>query len=46
MEDKIAPNTKVILVLHIFGQSCKMDEIARIVTNHNLKLIEVSCRSV
>jgi dTDP-4-amino-4,6-dideoxygalactose transaminase len=37
---KITPRTKAILVVHIFGNPAKMDEIMEIARRHNLKVIE------
>ncbi len=40
IEEKITPNTKAIIPVHIFGNPCNMDEIKRIADNHNLLIIE------
>ena len=40
VESKITPRTKAILVVHIFGNPSKMDEIMEIARRHNLKVIE------
>lgn len=37
---KITPRTKAILVVHIFGNPAKMDEIMALAAQHNLKVIE------
>lgn len=37
---RITPRTKAILVVHIFGNPAKMDEIMELATRHNLKVIE------
>lgn len=37
---KVTCRTKAILVVHIFGNPAKMDEIMRIAEAHNLKVIE------
>jgi perosamine synthetase len=37
---KITSRTKAILVVHIFGNPAKMDEIMEIARQHNLKVIE------
>ncbi len=40
IEEKITPRTKAIMPVHIFGNPCNMDEIARIAKKHNLFIIE------
>ena len=40
IEEKITPKTKAIMVVHIFGQPCDMDEINRIAKKYNLYVIE------
>ena len=40
IEEKINKYTKAIIPVHEFGQSLKMDEIAKISKKHNLKIIE------
>ncbi len=40
IERCITPRTKAILVVHIFGNPAKMDEIMRIAKKHNLCVIE------
>ncbi len=37
---KITPKTKCILIVHLYGMSCDMDEIIKICNEHNLLLIE------
>ena len=40
VESRITPHTKAILVVHIFGNPAKMDEIMTIAKRHNLYVIE------
>ena len=40
IEKKITPNTKAILVVHIFGGTAEMDEIMSLAKKYNLKVIE------
>lgn len=40
IEEKITPNTKAIMVTHIYGHPCEMDTILQIAKKHNLKVIE------
>lgn len=43
IEKKITEKTKAILVVHMAGFPCKMDEIMAIARRHNLKVIEDAC---
>ena len=40
IEKKITKKTKVIIPVHLYGQSCDMDEIMRISKKYRLKIIE------
>lgn len=40
IEEKITSNTKAILAVHLYGQSCDMDKIMDIANKYNLKVIE------
>lgn len=40
MEKKITPKTKAIMLVHVWGNPCDMDEIVRIARKHNLHIIE------
>lgn len=40
IEEKITPNTKAIIPVHIFGNPCDMDTICTIAKKHNLYIIE------
>lgn len=46
IEEKITPKTKAIMVVHIFGQPCDMDEINRIAKKYNLYVIEDAAQAV
>lgn len=46
IEKAITPKTKAILVVHIFGQAAKMEEILKIARKYKLKVIEDSCESI
>lgn len=39
IEEKITPNTKAILAVHVFGYACDVDEIDKIAKKYNLKVI-------
>ena len=40
IEEKITSKTKAVLVVHLYGQVAKMDEIVRLCNKYNLKLVE------
>ena len=42
---KITPNTKALLIVHLFGQSCDVQPILDICKKHSLKLIEDCCQA-
>ncbi len=41
----ITPKTKAIIVVHLAGFPCEMDEILKIAKDNNLKIIEDACHS-
>ncbi len=43
LEDKITPNTKVIIAQHTYGYPCEMDSIMKIAGRNNLVVIEDCC---
>lgn len=45
IEEKITSKTKVILPVHLYGQTCEMDNINAIAKKYNLKVIEDSAQS-
>ena len=45
IERKITPNTKAVLVTHLYGMASRMDEIVAICKKHNLKLVEDCAQS-
>lgn len=46
IEKAITKQTKAILPVHIFGQSCEMDKIIKIAKKYNLSVIEDACESL
>lgn len=46
IEEKITSKTKAIMPVHIFGQSCDMDQINQIAKKHNLYVIEDAAQAV
>ena len=45
IEEKITKNTKAILAVHLFGQSCDMDKIMELAKKYNLKVVEDCAQS-
>jgi dTDP-4-amino-4,6-dideoxygalactose transaminase len=45
IEDRITPNTKAILPVHIGGAAADMDKIMAIARKHNLVVIEDACQA-
>jgi dTDP-4-amino-4,6-dideoxygalactose transaminase len=45
IEEKITNKTKAIMSVHLYGQTCEMDEINKIAKKYNLKVIEDSAQS-
>jgi perosamine synthetase len=46
IEEAITPNTKAIIVVHIYGNLCDMDEIMRIAKKYNLVVLEDSAEAL
>ncbi len=45
IEDRITDRTRALMIVHLLGQSCNMDEIMPIVEEHELYLIEDCAQS-
>lgn len=45
IEERITNKTKAIMPVHLYGQTCEMDEINKIAKKYNLKVIEDSAQS-
>ncbi|MDQ7062029.1 MAG: DegT/DnrJ/EryC1/StrS family aminotransferase [Sulfurimonas sp.] len=45
IEEKITSKTKAIMPVHLYGQTCEMDNINKIAKKYNLKVIEDSAQS-
>jgi len=43
---KITDKTKAIIPVHLYGQSCEMDEIVSIAKKHKLKIIEDAAQAI
>jgi CDP-6-deoxy-D-xylo-4-hexulose-3-dehydrase len=46
LESAITPKTKAIMLVHVYGNPCEMDELMMIAKKHNLQVIEDSCESM
>jgi dTDP-4-amino-4,6-dideoxygalactose transaminase len=46
VEKKITPKTKAIIPVHLFGQSCEMDQIMAIARKRNIKVIEDAAQAI
>lgn len=46
IKKKITPRTKAIIVVHLYGQAAKMDEIMDIANRFNLKVVEDACQAI
>lgn len=46
LKKKITSNTKVIMMVHVLGNTCNLDELMYIVNKNNLILIEDTCESL
>lgn len=46
IRSKITPKTKAIMVVHLYGHPCEMDEITKIAKEFNLRLIEDCAEAV
>jgi dTDP-4-amino-4,6-dideoxygalactose transaminase len=46
IENKITPNTRAIIPVHLYGQSADMDPIMEIARNHNLTVIEDGAQAI
>ncbi len=45
IESAITKKTKAIMIVHLLGNPCEMNEIIEIANNHNLYIIEDSCEA-
>ena len=46
VEEAITSKTKAIIVVHLYGNPCAMDEIMDIAKRHNLYVVEDACQSL
>lgn len=45
LEEKITDRTKAILVVHLYGQASKMDDVVKLCQKHHLRLVEDCAQS-
>jgi perosamine synthetase len=46
IEEHITPNTKAIVPVHLYGQSCEMDEIMSLSKKHGLAVVEDAAHAI
>ena len=46
LEDKLTPNTKAVLPVHLYGQACEMDEIMVLSLKHNFAVVEDAAHAI
>lgn len=46
IERAISPQTRAVMIVHVYGNPCDMDAIADICRRHNLQLIEDCCEAL
>lgn len=46
IEQHITPRTRVIMVVHLYGQVCWSEELVNIAKKHNLKIIEDNAQAI
>jgi len=45
IEEKVSERTKLIMIVHLYGQTCEMDKINEIARKYNLLIVEDSAQS-
>lgn len=46
IEEKITKRTRAIMPVHLFGQSCDMENVVKLAKKYKLKIIEDSCEAM
>jgi dTDP-4-amino-4,6-dideoxygalactose transaminase len=46
LEDRLTPNTKAVLPVHLYGQACEMDEIMTLSQKHNFAVVEDAAHAI
>jgi len=46
LEEKITPNTKAVIPVHLYGQCCDMDPILALAKQHGFAIVEDACHAL
>lgn len=46
LEDKLTPETKAVVPVHLYGQACDMDEIMALSVKHNFSVVEDAAHAI
>ena len=46
IEDKLTPNTRAVIPVHLYGQPCEMDEIMALSRKHNFAVVEDAAHAI
>lgn len=46
LEEKLTPNTRVVIPVHLYGQCCDMDPILDLAEKHGFAVVEDACHAV
>ena len=46
LEEKLTPNTKAVIPVHLYGQCCDMDAIMELSRRHGFAVVEDACHTV
>ncbi len=46
IEDKLTPNTRAVIPVHLYGQPCEMDEITALSAKHGFSVIEDAAHAI
>ncbi len=46
LKDKITPNTKAVVPVHLYGQCCDMDPIMELAEKHGFAVVEDACHTI
>jgi len=46
LEDKLTPNTKAVIPVHLYGQACEMDEIMALSHKYNFAVVEDAAHAI
>ena len=46
LEERLTPNTKAVIPVHLYGQPCEMDEIMALSHKHNFSVVEDAAHAI